>query len=83
MAKIVHLEREPSKAVVAYLQSLLEEAKQGNIRAFAIATVEIGGNVGTGWEQGEELKVHALVAGAHYLATRLTKNALEIGREDD
>lgn len=43
---------QPDEALVALLERLLEDARSGDLRAIAYATVRAGGAVGTGWDGG-------------------------------
>ena len=62
----------PAAGVVEMLESLLELAKSGHIRAIAFASVEVGRNISTGYSFEERgVEVHALVGGLERIKLRL------------
>jgi hypothetical protein len=68
---------QPVPSVVAVLESLLERARTGQVRAVAYAVASVDGTVATGWEKPDEggavgraFENHALASGIMTLAVR-------------
>ena len=62
---------QPVVEVVAALERMLTEAKSGQLRAFAIATVKLGDEAGSLWRRPDTGEHgHALAAAIGYLAHR-------------
>lgn len=66
----------PNQEVVDKLESLLERAKTGEIRAIAIAAVHPGHKVGTTFATGNELVSHDLMAAVSYLFHRYAQHKI-------
>lgn len=67
--------------VVAFLERLLEEAKDGTIRSFAYAAAKVGNETGTGWVMDPNgAETHVLNSAISIVQHRFLMNVCEASR---
>ncbi len=80
--KLVELKREPSQAIVARLEKLLEAAKAGDIVGLVVAWEYPEGGVGGWWELETGCRPTNILGQMTWLQTRLAMWLQPLGDEE-